>query len=58
MASNRNPHTSLAMPAGLVLRAWCARYDLNLRATMRLNTGSQVVDDPRSWERVLWEGLR
>jgi para-nitrobenzyl esterase len=34
------------------------RYDLNLRATMRFNTGSQVVDDPRSWERVLWEGLR
>jgi para-nitrobenzyl esterase len=34
------------------------RYDLNLRATMRFNTGSQVVDDPRSWERVLWECLR
>jgi len=34
------------------------RYDLSRRATMRFNTTSQVVDDPRSWERALWEGVR
>jgi para-nitrobenzyl esterase len=34
------------------------QYDLDRRATMRLNTTSQVVDDPRSWERALWDGVR
>ena len=34
------------------------RYDLNRRATMRFDTTSEVVDDPRSAERMLWEGLR
>ena len=34
------------------------RYDLSRRATMRFNTTSQVIDDPRSWERALWEGIR
>jgi len=34
------------------------RYDLGRRATMRFDTASQVVDDPRAWERALWEGLR
>jgi carboxylesterase type B len=33
-------------------------YDLGRRATMRFDTTSQVVDDPRSWERALWEGVR
>ena len=33
-------------------------YDLARRATMRFNTVSQVVDDPRSWERALWQGVR
>ena len=33
-------------------------YDLGRRATMRFDTTSQVVDDPRTWERALWEGLR
>ena len=33
-------------------------YDLVRRATMRFDTTSQVVDDPRSWERALWEGVR
>ena len=33
-------------------------YDLGRRATMRFNTTSRVVDDPRSWERALWEGVR
>jgi para-nitrobenzyl esterase len=34
------------------------RYDLNRKTTMRFNTISEVVDDPRSWERALWEGVR
>jgi carboxylesterase type B len=34
------------------------RYDLTHRATMRFDTRSEVVDDPRSTERVLWEGVR
>ena len=34
------------------------RYDLSRRATMRFNTTSQVVDDPRPWERALWGGIR
>lgn len=34
------------------------RYDLSRRATMRFDTTSEVVDDPRSAERILWEGLR
>jgi len=33
-------------------------YDLGRRATMRFNTTSQVVDDPRPWERARWEGVR
>ena len=33
-------------------------YDLQRRATMRFDTTSVVVDDPRSVERALWEGLR
>ena len=34
------------------------KYDLKRRATMHFDTTSEVVDDPRSAERVLWEGLR
>jgi para-nitrobenzyl esterase len=34
------------------------KYDLNSRATMRFGTISMVVDDPRSAERTLWEGVR
>jgi carboxylesterase type B len=33
-------------------------YDLNRKATMRFNTTSHVVDNPRAWERALWEGVR
>lgn len=33
-------------------------YDLTRRLTMRFDTTSQVVEDPRAWERGLWEGLR
>jgi para-nitrobenzyl esterase len=48
-------------------RAWVAfastgdpgwpRYDLDRRATMRFDTVSRVVDDPRAFERNLWEGV-
>ena len=34
------------------------RYDLGRRATMRFNTTSHVVEDPRPWERALWDGIR
>jgi para-nitrobenzyl esterase len=34
------------------------QYDLSRRATMRFDTTSEVVDDPRSAERALWEGVR
>jgi carboxylesterase type B len=34
------------------------RYDLSRRATMRFDTTCEVVDDPLSRERALWEGLR
>jgi carboxylesterase type B len=34
------------------------RYDLASRATMRFDTTSRVVNDPRSWERDLWAGIR
>jgi carboxylesterase type B len=33
------------------------RYTLDRRATMRFDTVSRVVDDPRSFERTLWSGL-
>jgi hypothetical protein len=33
-------------------------YDLSRRATMRFDLASQVVSDPRSAERTLWEGAR
>jgi carboxylesterase type B len=34
------------------------RYELKRRATMRFDTECQVVDDPRSMERALWQGVR
>jgi para-nitrobenzyl esterase len=34
------------------------KYDLNRRATMRFDPTLTVVDDPRSAERSLWEGVR
>jgi para-nitrobenzyl esterase len=34
------------------------KYDLSRRATMRFDTTSEVVDDPRSAERALWESVR
>jgi para-nitrobenzyl esterase len=32
-------------------------YGLDHRAKMCFNTSSQVVDDPRRWERALWRGV-
>ena len=34
------------------------KYDRSRRATMRFDTISAVVDDPRSMERQLWAGVR
>jgi carboxylesterase type B len=34
------------------------KYDLSRRATMRFDTTLEVMDDPRSAERALWEGVR
>jgi carboxylesterase 2/para-nitrobenzyl esterase len=34
------------------------KYELSRRATMCFETTSKVVDDPRSTEWALWEGLR
>ncbi|MDD4169135.1 MAG: carboxylesterase family protein [Desulfotomaculaceae bacterium] len=34
------------------------KYDLTSRATMRFDVASEVVHDPRSVERKLWEGVR
>jgi carboxylesterase type B len=34
------------------------QYDLSRRATMRFDITSGVVDNPRAWERALWEGRR
>jgi para-nitrobenzyl esterase len=34
------------------------KYDLKRRATMRFDTTSEVVNDPLSAERALWEGIR
>jgi carboxylesterase type B len=34
------------------------QYDLKRRATMRFDATSQPMDDPRSAERLLWEGRR
>jgi para-nitrobenzyl esterase len=33
-------------------------YDTDHRRTMRFDTASAVVEDPRVWERAFWEGLR
>ena len=34
------------------------KYDLGRRATVHFDTTSEVVDNPRSAERTLWEGVR
>jgi carboxylesterase type B len=34
------------------------QYDLSRRTTMRFDTTSEVVNDPRSVERELWAGVR
>ncbi len=33
-------------------------YDPRTRTTMRFDTTSAPVEDPRSWERAMWAGLR
>ncbi|MBP6012116.1 MAG: carboxylesterase/lipase family protein [Alphaproteobacteria bacterium] len=34
------------------------KYDIRHRATMRFDAVSKVIDDPRRWERELWQGVR
>ncbi len=34
------------------------KYDRDRRATMRFDASSRIVENPRSWERQLWEGMR
>jgi para-nitrobenzyl esterase len=34
------------------------KYDLERRATMHFDTKSEVIYDPHSSERLLWQGLR
>lgn len=34
------------------------QYDLERRQTMHFDASSELLKDPRSAERVLWEGLR
>jgi hypothetical protein len=45
------------LPAEAALAAY-RQYDLRRRATMRFDITPEVVDDPRSAERALWEGVR
>ena len=34
------------------------RYDLDRRATLRIDTSTELLEDPRRWERALWDGVR
>jgi carboxylesterase type B len=60
-----NPPQQLAdtMHSAWVSFATCGdpgwpKYELKRKATMRFDTISELVDDPRSAERALWKGLR
>jgi carboxylesterase type B len=53
----RSMHAAWVSFAGTGDPGW-PRYDLPRRATMRFGAVSQVVEDPRPWERALWEGVR
>ena len=53
----RTMHAAWVAFAGTGDPGW-PRYDLGRRATMRFDTVSRVVEDPRSWERGLWTGIR
>ena len=52
----RTMHAAWVAFAGTGDPGW-PRYDLGRRATMRFDTVSRVVEDPRSWERGLWTGI-
>jgi para-nitrobenzyl esterase len=64
LAGSNPPHGL----AGTMHAAWLAfatsgecpwpKYELSRRATMRFNTRSEVVSDPQSRERALWEGVQ
>jgi para-nitrobenzyl esterase len=53
----RAMHTAWVAFAGTGEPGW-PKYDLVHRATMRFDTDSEVVMDPRAWERALWKGVR
>ncbi len=63
LGQNPPQHLADAMHAAWVAFAtngdpgW-PKYDLRRRATMRFDTTSKVVDDPRGVERAVWEGVR
>jgi para-nitrobenzyl esterase len=63
MGTHPPQHVADAMHAAWVAFAtngtpgW-PQFDLPRRATMRFDTTSELVEDPRSAERVLWEGRR
>lgn len=61
--SNAPQHIADAMHAAWIAFATSGdpgwpRYDLARRATMRFDITSEVVDDPRPEERLLWEDRR
>ena len=53
----RSMHAAWVSFAGTGDPGWPG-YDLRRRATMRFGAVSRVVEDPRPWERALWEGIR
>ncbi|MET4133987.1 hypothetical protein [Pseudarthrobacter sp. PvP090] len=53
----RTMHAAWVAFAGTGDPGWL-RYELGRRTTMRFDTVSKVVEDPRSWERALWAGIR
>ena len=63
MGTNPPQQVASAMHAAWVAFATSSnpgwpQFDLKRRATMRFDTTSQLVEDPRSAERLLWEGRR
>ena len=53
----RTMHAAWVAFAGTGDPGWPA-YDTDHRRTCRFDSTCSVVDDPRAWERALWDGLR
>ena len=63
LGNNPPQQLASAMHSAWVSFATCGdpgwpQYELSRRATMRFDGTSELVEDPHSGERVLWEGLR